>query len=80
MGNTTSQVVSTRAGTITTTYAFDTANQLQSASSGGLAWRYSYALNGSLVEVTPKGSLNGAGSRAIGSADRCSGNNSDRSG
>ncbi len=60
MGNTTSQVVSTRAGTITTTYAFDAANQLQSASSGGLAWRYSYDLNGRLVEVTPKGSLNGA--------------------
>jgi len=35
-------------------------SDLQTASSGPLTWYYSYNANGSLVEVTPKGSLNGA--------------------
>ena len=48
------EYVLTHAGqTVTTTYTYDAANQLLTATQGSVVWHYSYDGNGSLIQSTP---------------------------
>jgi RHS repeat-associated protein len=42
-------------GTVTTTYNYNTANELVTAAVDGTTWNYAYDANGSLTEVLPNG-------------------------
>ena len=42
-------------GTVTTTYTYNTANELVTAQLNGTTWNYTYDANGSLTEVLPNG-------------------------
>ena len=42
-------------GTVTTTYSYNTTNELVTAQVDGTTWNYTYDANGSLTEVLPNG-------------------------
>jgi RHS repeat-associated protein len=49
-------------GTVVTTYTYDTANQLDTATENGVTWQYHYDANGSLIETLPDGAA-GSGAK-----------------
>lgn len=50
-------------GTVVTTYTYDFANQLETATENGVTWQYHYDANGSLIETSPSGTASSGAKR-----------------
>jgi YD repeat-containing protein len=50
-------------GTVVTTYTYDIANQLDTATENGVTWQYHYDANGSLIETLPDGTASSGANR-----------------
>ena len=59
-------------GTIITTYAYDTANQLETAQQGSTTWQYTYDANGSLISDGVKNYTYNSANRLVQVSDQLS--------